>query len=379
MRFTCSQRDFSTNLNLANRAVPSRLLNPRLGNILLFAAVQHQKITLTAYNDLNLGIRTSFVASVETGGEITLPAKLLNDIISRLPEGDVTLECNEELATTIFSGKGRYQIQGVGTEEFPRLPQVRDGNAIYLLSRALVEGLRGSLFAASNDETKQVLTGIHFKIQQDSLELAATNGHRLVVVETSPDTIDSADSAKKEPILDITVPAISLRELERMLNKSDETVGLHWNSSEVIFKWPNQLLVSRLLASDYPNYRQLIPTSFERQITVERRSLLSALGRIEVLAEKTGTVRLNIDSDHQELILSSEVADLGSGMETISAQIAGDSLETAFNIKYLMEGIKALSSEEIQMQLNTALSPVILTALGSLKMTYLIMPMQIRA
>ncbi len=379
MKLVCTQSDLSTNLSLVSRAVPSRPTHPVLGNVLLTADAEKGLVCLTAF-DLSLGIRTSFPAEIETDGEITLPAKLLNDIVSRLPEGEIMLddEAGETpMAATITSASGRYQVRGMGVEEFPELPVV-EGEAIHLPGEALIEGLRGSLFAASADETKQVLTGLHLTFQQDSLEFAATDGHRLAVVQSTNEIADS----EKPVRLEVTVPAKALRELERMLGmrSSTEPLALHFDQGQVVFEWANQRLTSRTLEGQYPAYRQLIPRQFEREITLERRLLLSAVERIAVLADqKNNIVKFSIDSVNQELALSVDAQDVGSGRESMPAQVSGESIEIAFNIKYLIDGLKALQSSEIQMQLNTATTPVILTPLGSLKMTYLIMPVQIRS
>lgn len=379
MKLVCTQSDLSTNLSLVSRAVPSRPTHPVLANVLLTANAEEGLVYLTGF-DLSLGIRTSFPAEIETDGEITLPAKLLNDIVSRLPEGEITLddEARETpMGATITSASGRYQVRGMGVEEFPELPVVA-GVAIYLPAAALIEGLRSTLFAASADETKQVLTGLHLTFQQDNLEFAATDGHRLAVVQSTNEIADSEESVG----LEVTVPAKALRELERMLGmrSSTEPLTLHLEQGQVVFEWANQHLTSRTLEGQYPAYRQLIPRQFERQITLERRLLLSAVERIAVLADqKNNIVKFSIDSVNQELGLSVDAQDVGSGRESMPAQVTGESIDIAFNIKYLIDGLKALQSSEIQMQLNTATTPAILTPLGSLKMTYLIMPVQIRS
>lgn len=392
MKLVCTQGDLSTNLSLVSRAVPSRPTHPVLANVLLIADSQTQQVSLTAF-DLSLGIRTSFQADVQIGGKITLPAKLLFDIVSRLPGGEIMLddEAGVALGVTLTSASGRYQVRGMGVEEFPELPVIEKGEAVYLPKEVLIEGLRSTLFATSADETKQVLTGLHLHVQQESCEFAATDGHRLAVVQSNNESAvleESDGSLTEEPIsrqlphLEVTVPAKALRELERMLGmrSSTEPLALHFDQGQIVFEWANQRLTSRILEGQYPAYRQLIPRQFERQLTLERRQLLSALERIAVLADqKNNIVKFSIDNVNQEIALSVEAQDIGSGRELMKAQISGESIEIAFNVKYLMDGLKALQSSEIQMQLNTALSPVIITPLGSLKMTYLLMPVQIRS
>lgn len=391
MKLVCSQNSLSANLTLVSRAVSSRPSHPVLANILLVADEALQQIKLSAF-DLSLGIQTSFPADVTTGGKLTLPAKLLTDIVSRLPEGDITLEDgNDEAAdttdgnflTTLTCASGRYQVRGMGAEEFPELPVVEDGEVTRLSVESLIEGLRSSLFSASSDETKQVLTGVHLTMQPDGLEFAATDGHRLTVVQTlnAEGAEDGTKSSESEKTLDVTIPAKALQELAKMLERqTGSDVAVHFDHSQVVFEWTDQRLTSRLLEGQYPNYRQLIPRQFSRQITAERRLLLSALERIAVLADqKNNIVKLTLDVTNQLLTLSVDAQDVGSGKETIPAQISGDDLDVAFNVKYLMDGLKTIATTEIQIQLNTATSPAIVTPLGSIKMTYLVMPVQVRS
>ncbi|MBD2610408.1 MAG: DNA polymerase III subunit beta [Nostoc sp. ZfuVER08] len=387
MKLVCAQSDLSTNLSLVSRAVPSRPTHPILANVLLQADAETNQVSLTAF-DLSLGIRTSFNAEVWEGGAIALPAKLLVDIISRLPEGEITLDdgsdttsptsSGEGVSVTITPKSGHYEVRAMSPEEFPELPIIENTEVIHLTTTALIEGLRGSLFATSADETKQVLTGVHLTVKEDTLEFAATDGHRLAVVETSNERpLDGTNQ------LEVTVPARALRELQRMLAhsaSSDEPVALYLDRGQVVFAWQNQRLTSRTLEGQYPAYRQLIPRQFERQVTIERRQFISTLERIAVLADqKNNIVKLTIDSEAQEIILSCEAQDVGSGREPMPAQISGENIEIAFNIKYLMEGLKELPSTEIQMHLNQSLTPVIFTPLGGLKMTYLAMPVQLRS
>jgi DNA polymerase-3 subunit beta len=381
MKLVCSQSDLSTNLSLVSRAVPSRPTHPVLANVLLQADAETNQVSLTAF-DLSLGIRTSFSAEVIEGGAIALPAKLLVDITSRLPEGEITLDdesgdnTGEGIIVTLKPKSGKYQVRAMGAEEFPELPVIEASEAIQLTTAALIEGLKGSLFATSADETKQVLTGVHLTVKQDTLEFAATDGHRLAVLET----------ANERPLegneqLEVTVPARALRELQRMLahSSSEETVALYLDQGQVVFAWQNQRLTSRTLEGQYPAYRQLIPRQFERQVTLERRQFISTLERIAVLADqKNNIVKISIDNANQEITLSCEAQDVGSGTESMPAQISGEDIDIAFNVKYLMEGLKELPASEIQMHLNQSLTPVIFTPLGGLKMTYLAMPVQLR-
>jgi DNA polymerase-3 subunit beta len=390
MRLIVEQEKLSSNLSLISRAIPSRPTHPILSNILLKASSETQQLSLTAF-DLSLGIYTCMSAEVEQGGSFTLPAKLLNDIVSRLPNSPIALDDEAgESIITLTSSSGRYQVRGMSAEEYPELPSIEEGEFIQLPADALMEGLKGTLFSTSPDETKQVLTGVHLKVSKDLLEFASTDGHRLAVVKAenfNSDDESKADSDSEIKDFEVTIPARALREVERMMaayssgkEESKPLVKLRFDESQVIFELGNQRLNSRKLEGSYPAYRQLIPNQFLNQINVDRRNFLSALERIAVLAsQKNDIVKCSIDNDNQKISLSVEAADVGNALESLSAQISGEEpKELAFNVKYLMEGLKVFNTSEIQIQLNAATSPVILSPLGGLKMTYLVMPVQLR-
>ena len=382
MKLVCNQSDLNTHLSLVSRAVPSRPNQPILANILLTADAGAQRVSLAAF-DLTLGIQSSFPAEVDTSGAITLPAKLLSDIVSRLSsDSPITLEeTNPGTAVTLLANSGKYEVRGIAPDEFPELPLAQAGEAIHLPTDALMEGLHGTLFATSADETKQVLTGVHLKVSPENLEFAATDGHRLAVVET-PSQDEGATTVAPPEAFEVTVPARALRDLERIVSAgtSSEPLALYFDQGQTVFQWGDQYLTSRTLDGQYPNYGQLIPKSFDRQLTLDRRLFLSSLERVAVLADqKNSVVKLTLDAAGQQVTLSADAQDVGSGQESMPAQVTGDDLEIAFNVRYLMDGLKALNAAEIQMQLNTATSPVVVTPLGALKMTYLVMPVQVRS
>jgi DNA polymerase III subunit beta len=230
MKFICPQNQLTTGLTQVKSAVASRPTHAILANILFVADLAHQTLNLTAF-DLNLGIQISLPAQVLEAGSITLPARLLGDIVTKLPNEDVTLQVEEgETMAAIACGSGKYQIHGLPVADFPELPQIDDdGQIIYLPVDNLIEGLNGSLFAASTDESKRVLTGVHVTVGENSLEFAATDGHRLSVVET---LLNEVEELKPQSNLSVTIPSRTLRELERMLSHHKElAIAVKFDSS----------------------------------------------------------------------------------------------------------------------------------------------------
>ncbi|HIK46600.1 MAG TPA: DNA polymerase III subunit beta [Leptolyngbyaceae cyanobacterium M65_K2018_010] len=379
MKFACSQSELNNQLSSVSRVVPTRPSRPVLGNILVKVDADSQSVTLIGFDEV-LGIESRFDAQVDESGVVTLPAKLWSDIVSRLPNEDITLETNEGGTTvTITSSSGHYEVRGLSAEDYPALPTVEARDAIALPAEALLDGLKGSLFATSSDETKQVLTGVHLLSERDTLEFAATDGHRLAVVQT----LDESGATRSTEVtgMNVTVPAKALRELERMIQAytSNQPVLVRLDEIQVLFDLGPQKLTTRLLEGQYPNYRQLLPKQFARQITLDRRVLMASLERIAVLAsQKNDIIKISLNSASQVVSLSVEAQEVGSGREDLPAQISGDDLDIAFNVRYLLDGLKAFDSNEVQMQCNAATSPAVLTPLGETKITYLVMPVQIR-
>lgn len=375
MKLVCSQSDLYNALSLSCRCVPSRPSHPILGNLLLVARDGYLHVTGF---DLTLGIRTKLMASVLKEGEIAVPAKLLLDICGKLPTGDVVLSLLDDgvdersLSIKTDTTGGNFTIRCVSANEYVEFPII-DSDEIVVPAGTLQEGISKTIFSASGDETKQVLTGVRIHFAIDKIEFASTDGHRLSVVTLSSD--------RDVPEMGLTIPSRSLAELQRLLAKQEAVmpVTITYDDGRVMFVGNDYTLVSRTLEGNYPAYNQLIPRQFERMITVERKQLLACLDRISTVADtKNHIVKVEVNQIEQQITLSCEAPDVGSGYESISAQVTGENITLAFNVKYLTEGIKQLASTEVMINLNQPLTPAILTPLGGTKMIYLAMPVQIR-
>ncbi|MCP9799276.1 DNA polymerase III subunit beta [Synechococcus sp. RedBA-s] len=380
MKLVCSQAELSASLQLVSRAVASRPTHPVLANVLLTADAGTGRLSLTGF-DLSLGIQTSLSASVESSGTITLPSRLFGEIVSRLSsDSPISLSCEEgQEQVELNSRSGSYQMRGLSAEDFPDLPLVQTGTPLRLQPEALVKGLRATLFASSGDEAKQLLTGVHLGLADQHLECAATDGHRLSVLRLEKAFSGAEDGS--EPFA-VTVPARSLRELERLLSacSSDDPVSLYCDRGQVVFLWADQVLTSRSLDGTYPNYRQLIPERFSRTLELDRRGFIQALERVAVLADQhNNVVKLSSDPASGQLHISADAQDVGSGSEDLPAVISGEPIEIAFNVRYVLDGLKAMTPERVELRCNAPTTPAVLTSAQDPSFTYLVMPVQIRS
>ena len=385
MKVVCSQSELNAALQLVSRAVATRPTHPVLANVLLTADAGTNRLSLTGF-DLNLGIQTSLAASVETSGAITLPARLLGEIVSRLAsDSPITLateESGEQVQLTSLSGS--YQMRGLPADDYPELPMVESGMTLKLQPAGLVQALKGTLFASSSDEAKQLLTGVHLRFNDKALEAAATDGHRLAVLQVDDALQDSANSSNAAvEDFAVTLPARSLREVERLMAgwRSDDPVSLFCDRGQVVFLAADQMVTSRTLEGTYPNYGQLIPDGFNRTLALDRRGLIAALERIAVLADQhNNVVKFSSQPDEGVVQISADAQDVGSGSESLPASLTGDAIQIAFNVRYVLDGLKAMGSDRVVLHCNAPTTPAVLKPEGDAEaFTYLVMPVQIRS
>ena len=387
MEIVCQQSDLNIAIQLVNKAVASRPTHPILSNILFTADEVTNKISLTGF-DLNLGIQTSFDASVDKSGAITIPSKILSEIVSKLPnESPVTLKVEEDTENILLkSDRGSFNLKGIASDDYPKLPFVESGTSLDINPAGFLQALKLTMFSSSNDESKQLLTGVNFKFKDQSLESAATDGHRLAVVLTS----EGENFSKLEMInnlntgddyLSVTIPTRSLREIEKLVNTKlkEDTIKLFYDKGQVVFISSNQIITTRTLEGNYPNYAQLIPDNFSKVFKFERNLIINSLERIAVLADQqSSVVKININDDNFASI-SADAQDIGNAKELLPVSFNCDQIEIAFNVRYLLEGLRVISSENILLKCNLPTTPAVLVPDDDSSFTYLVMPVQVRS
>ena len=377
MRLTCSQSDLNSALQLVSRAVSAKPSHPVLGNVLLTADKETNRLSFTGF-DLTLGIQTFISATVEDSGAITLPAKLLGEIVSKLSnEAPIVFEIDENSETVKLKSKtGSYEVRGLSADDFPDLPLVETGKSIKVNSNDLVTALRTTLFASSTDEAKQLLTGININFEGSTIETAATDGHRLAVFNLDNNLNDIDEK------LSLTIPSRSLREVERVISNynTNDVISFFFDQGQVVFMSSDQIVTTRTLEGVYPNYLQLIPDNFDSQLEFNRIDFISSLERVAVLADQhNNIIKINIDQNSKSVLISADAQEVGSGSESIPVKVKGNIDQIAFNVRYLLEGLKVINSDEIKLQCNSATTPAIFSPnIESSCFTYLVMPVQMR-
>ena len=385
MEIVCSQNDFNNAIQLVSKAVSSRPTHPILANILLTADQGTNKISLTGF-DLNLGIQTSFDANVIKSGAITIPSKLLSEIVNKLPnESPISLDANEDSDDILIkSDRGSFKIKGISSDDYPKLPFVESGTSLNIDPISFLKALRLTIFASSNDDSKQLLTGVNFTFKQKYLESAATDGHRLAVVLIDNDKKgnENQDNLSNEENFSVTIPSRSLREIEKLvsLKTSGNSIKLFYDKGQLVFISSNQIITTRTLEGKYPNYPQLVPDTFSKFFTFKTNKLIDALERIAVLADQqSSVVKIKFD-DNDIALISADAQDIGSANESLSVVCDGEKFDIAFNVRYLLEGLKVISTENVTLKCNLSTTPAVLIPENNdNSFTYLVMPVQVRS
>jgi DNA polymerase-3 subunit beta len=385
MEIVCNQNEFNYAIQLVSKAVASRPTHPILANLLLTADQGTNKISLTGF-DLNLGIQTSFDATVNKSGAITVPSKLLSEIVNKLPsETPVSLDVDESSDNILIkSDRGSFNIKGIPSEDYPSLPFVESGTSLNIDPSSFLKALKLTIFASSSDDSKQLLTGVNFTFNLKYLESAATDGHRLavVLVDNKENFDEKEDFASNEENLSVTIPTRSLREIEKLvsLRSSENSIKLFYDKGQVVFIYSNQIITTRTLEGSYPNYSQLIPDNFTKLFTFNTKKIIESLERIAVLADQQSSV-VKIKLNEKDLALvSADAQDIGNASELVPVSFDFDQFDIAFNVRYLLEGLKVISSENVIFKCNLPTTPAVLVPEDNINsFTYLVMPVQVRS
>ncbi len=385
MKLNCSQSELNTALQLVSRAVSNRPTHPVLANVLLAADEVTGKLRLTGF-DLSLGIQTSISASIESSGAITLPAKLFGEIVSKLSsDSPLTLISDENSQQVELTSKsGTYQVRGMLSDDFPDLPLVESSTSLKLNPLLLSNAIRSTLFASSTDDAKQLLTGVNFIFDGHGIESAATDGHRLAILNLNNILSESKNSDNYSEVnkFSITLPSKSLREVEKFLSSCDinQPINFFIDKGQVVFISSDEIITIRALEGSYPNYSQLLPDTFENVLEFDRKEFIASLERIAVLADQhNNVIKVATDSSSNLIKISTDAQDIGTGYESLPVSFKGKSFQIAFNVRYLLDGLKVIDSNLIKLSCNAPTTPAVFSPVNSnSNFTYLVMPIQIR-
>ncbi len=362
MRVTCSQEQLSRGLNIVGKAVTTRTTLPVLNNILL--ATDEGRLKLTATN-LEVGITHWLPCrSVEREGAITIPARLLSEFVSSLPNEDITLDLNEA-NYTVHLTCGRYQadLRGMSADEFPSLPTL-SGPPLALLPAGLLREIINQVsFAASTDDNRPVLSGVLMNFKGTQLIMAAADGFRLSVRRAELEQPIGAEGEVR-----IIIPARAMNELARVLpdagaaEDTQVSITVTPNRNQVLFHATNLNVTSRLVEGNFPNYEQIIPAEWKTRTTATTSELLKAMRIASYFAkDNASVVKLTMNAAGELepglLTISATAAEVGSNQSQLDVIIEGENGQIQFNAKYMLDVLGVINTPTVAMETQTAGAP----------------------
>jgi len=371
MKLTCDRSALVDKLAILARGVSTRSALPVLSGIML----QAQEGRLDLYStDMELSIKASLSTSVEHAGEIVVPARLFTDVVRNLPEEQVVIEAGEA-TVAITAGRAGFSLNIWSASDFPQTSTFDTSGAFAIGREPFVETLTKVGRAASRDETRPILTGVLMTIEGDTLKMVATDSYRLAVKETKLGTVLEAE-------VQAIVPVKALGEVARLAaGMSDGDLEVAISENQALFKLAGPTgdvwIASRLIDGQFPNYKQLLPETFDHEVTLDRDAFMAAARRVSLLAQKNAPLRLSFSEN--KLTLKALTQDVGQAEESLDIEFNGDAFEIGFNPAYLVDGIDAIEDAEVRLRFTTPLRPGLVSgaADGDGKFVYLIMPIRL--
>src|SRR5256714_5328051 len=363
LRITCAKDELAQALGVVSRALSTRSSVQILSGILLEARAGELRLAAT---DMELSLRASLSAQIEGDGSIVLPGKTLVDIARLLPGDEVTIEHKPaESVVHVTAGTASYTLNTYNPEDFPRLPELEAVSTFSVERESLLETIQRVARAASRDESRPVLTGVLVQFGGGKLTMAATDSYRLAGKETT--------FTRTVPGLEAIVSGRALQELARVANSGDEVeVGVQEN--QVLFSTDGVWLTTRRIDGQFPNYRQLLPESFEHELTLPRVELLEVIRRASVMIQRATPLQLRFAEG--ELTVIARTHEVGESQESLPVAYTGDVLEIGFNADVLRDGLELLDSDDVRVKLISPLRPAVIQGEGD-DFTYLVMPIRL--
>jgi DNA polymerase-3 subunit beta len=373
MRAVCNTETFGKKLALVSRGVSARSTIQLLGGILLEAGDGVVRLSAT---DMEISIQTSSPAEVEEEGRVVIPARIFNDIVRSLPGGSFSLEHDDSGGTVrLAAGENEYRIRAYAADDFPQLPGFDAEAAFTMSGDLLVETVEKVSRSYSRDETRPVLTGILISFEENRVRMVTTDSYRLSIKETELAT--TAFEGSREAI----IPARAMQEVARIFgSEGEDEVEVSLSENQALFRIGDVLFGTRLIDGNFPEYRRLLPTTFEREISVNREDLMGTLRRVNLFAQRQTPpvpVSLSFSSGSVEVIVRN--GEVGEAHERLPATSEDDFL-ISFNPGYLLDGVSAIDTEKVVFKLNEALKPGLIVpgvdGEEESDFLYLIMPMR---
>ncbi|WP_392485932.1 DNA polymerase III subunit beta [Haloimpatiens sp. FM7315] len=363
MIFTCEKIKLQEAISTVQKAITGKSTMPILQGVLLIA--ENNTLTLIG-SDIDLSIETKIEANILTPGKIVVDSKLFGEIIKRLPNSNVEISTNEENSINIKCEKSNSTLFHMNADEYPEIPKINENMVCQMSQKILKNMIKGTIFAVAQDETRPILTGVLFEIKNNKLNLVALDGYRLAL---------RSESINNKNDINCVIPGKTLSEVSKVLEDDEKNVNLSFTLNHILFNLGKTRIISRLLEGEFIKYDSIIPEEYNLKVTAKRDEMLSCIERASLLGKEGNTNPVKFDIKDDTIVITSN-SQLGKVREELNIILQGDSLQIAFNSRYLIDVFKIMDQEEVFLELSSSVNPCVIKGKEGNNFTYLILPVR---
>ena len=365
MKIICDRDKLNEAIQIVSRAVATKSNLAAIEGILLVA--ENNTLTLTGY-DFEMGIKTTFDCEIEREGDVVLSAQLLGNIVRKVNNQNIYIECDDQMNCVIKSGYTQYNIKGIDSTDYPDFPSAGKDNSIKMENSLFSEMCDYVIYAVSTDEKRPAHTGVLMKLENKTLTMVALDGYRLAVCERQVDF---------DGDFQMIVPAKAMNEVRRIVGEKDGKITIFASRRYVMFKAGEFIVLSRLLEGDFLDYKKAIPSNFATDVVVNTKQLSDAVDRVSLIITERlrNPVKLTINDNTLSVKCTTELGDV---YDEISVGQIGPDLEIGFNNRYILDALKASKKEELIFKLSGPLEPCKIIPKEGDDFTYLVLPVRFK-
>lgn len=366
MKFVCNTFEMSVSCQTVSKAVSQKSSIPSIEGILIKA--ENGKVSLTGY-DLEIGITTNIEAVIEEEGSIILNAKMLCDIVRKMPGETINISSDERQMCYIKSGNSEFSVIGTNSEEYPELPSVENGTEINIDTALFSEMVKQTVFACAVVDSKPVHMGVKFEISQGKICMIAVDGFRLAIRKEEI-KYDGED-------ISFVVPAKTLNEIIRISAETDDEIGISLGNRHIVFTIGTYCVISRLLEGEFLNYKAAVPKGSSTQTVIATSVLLDSIERTAIVITDRLKSPVRCIFDESEIKVTCITSNVRV-FDKIDASVLGEKTEIGFNSKYFIDALRNADCEQIKIELNGPLSPIKIIPVDSDKFLFLVLPVRLK-
>lgn len=364
MNIICSKQKLQEGISIVTKAITGKTTMPILEGIYIEAT--KSGITLIG-SDMDVSIETKVEADVIKEGSIVIDAKIFSEIIRKLPNSDVKIEIAENDLIQITCEKSVFNLVFMNSSDYPSLPTINEDLTVEVPQNLLKNMIKGTSFAIAQDEARPILQGILFEVKNKQLNLVALDGYRLAVRSELLD-IDND--------MEVVIPGKTLNEVSKILEDNSEIVKITFTSNHILFNLNNTKIISRLLEGKFVNYISLLPQEHKLVVSVKKQDFQNGLERASLMAKDGNSNLIKLEAQEDSLVITSN-SQLGKVREEVSINLQGDGIQIAFNSRYLLDVLKNMEEDDIDIEMTSSVSPCVIKGRNMNNAKYLVLPVRL--